>query len=247
MNPVLEVRNLRKAFGGNVAVNGISFSLMPGEIVGLLGPNGSGKTTVINVISGSLKGNGGSVRLDGQEIIGLQPHRIAALGVTRTFQLVRVAQGMSVLDNLTSAMAFTGARLTGEPARIKAIRLLEQIGLPNRSAQRAGDMTYIDQKRLELARALALEPKVLLLDEWLAGLNPTELQEGISLIQTLQESGIAILMVEHVMVAIRALCDRSIVLATGKLIADGPTEQVLANKDVKRAYLGETEDEAIDA
>lgn len=247
MNPVLEVRNLRKAFGGNVAVNGISFSLMPGEIVGLLGPNGSGKTTVINVISGNLKGNGGSVRLDGQEIIGLQPHRIAALGVTRTFQLVRVAQGMSVLDNLTSAMAFTGARLTGEPARIKAIRLLEQIGLPNRSAQRAGDMTYIDQKRLELARALALEPKVLLLDEWLAGLNPTELQEGISLIQTLQESGIAILMVEHVMVAIRALCDRSIVLATGKLIADGPTEQVLANKDVKRAYLGETEDEAIDA
>ncbi len=108
-------------------------------------------------------------------------------------------------------------------------------------------MTYIDQKRLELARALALEPKVLLLDEWLAGLNPTELQEGISLIQTLRESGIAILMVEHVMVAIRALCNRSIVLATGKLIADGPTEQVLANADVKRAYLGETEDEAIDA
>ncbi|WP_353954664.1 ATP-binding cassette domain-containing protein [Brucella pituitosa] len=119
MNPVLEVTNLRKAFGGNVAVNGISFSLTPGEIVGLLGPNGSGKTTVINVISGSLKANGGSVWLDGREITGFQPHRIAALGVTRTFQLVRVAHGMSALDNLTSAMAFTGARLTGEPGAAK--------------------------------------------------------------------------------------------------------------------------------
>ncbi|WP_353954662.1 ATP-binding cassette domain-containing protein [Brucella pituitosa] len=140
------------------------------------------------MISGSLKANGGSVWLDGREITGFQPHRIAALGVTRTFQLVRVAHGMSALDNLTSAMAFTGARLTGEPARSKAIAILERIGLSNCSGLRAGDMTYIDQKRLELARALALEPKVLLLDEWLAGLNPTELQEGISLIQTLRES-----------------------------------------------------------
>lgn len=238
-NALLEVNTLRKSFGGHVAVNDLSFALEEGEIIGLLGPNGSGKTTVINLISGNLAPNSGSVRFLGQEIAGHKPHRIVRSGISRTFQLVRVAAGMTARENIVASLAFAGPRLSGAQATERANDLLQRIEMEDLADNLAGELTYIDQKRLELARALALEPRVLLLDEWLAGLTPTELRQGIALIHSLQETGISILMVEHVMEAVRSLCGRCVVMSAGKLIANGPTQDVLKDSAVQKAYLGE--------
>lgn len=239
---LLEVVGLRKAFGGQVAVDNLDFELGEGEIVGLLGPNGSGKTTVINLVSGTLVPNRGIIRFRDRDIAGMRPYQVARLGISRTFQLVRVAQGMTALENIESSLAFTGSRLSGAKATIRAEELLDRMGLGRLAHNLAGDLTYIDQKRLELARALALEPRILLLDEWLAGLTPTELREGIALVRSLGDTGIAILMVEHVMEAVRSLCGRCVVMSAGKLLADGPTGEVLAGQKVRQAYLGEDDD-----
>lgn len=235
---LLSVRGATKRFGGLVAVNVLSFDVYPGEVVGLLGPNGSGKTTAMNLISGALPVNGGEILLKGKPIHSLKSHQIARLGVARTFQLVKVLGSMSCSDNVIAGMAFKPRPLFGKPAAAKALQLLTQVGLAEFAQTPAGDLTYINQKRLELARALALEPQILLLDEWLAGLNPTELQQGIALIQQLQATGLAILMVEHVMDAVHALCSRCVVMNAGAKIADGPTAQVLKEPEVVRAYLG---------
>jgi len=240
--PLLQVDGLRKAFGGHVAVNDMCFTMGQHEIVGLLGPNGSGKTTVINLVSGNLKPDHGSIRFNDQPITGFRPHQVARRGISRTFQLVRVAGGMTVEENIVASMAFTGSRLTGKPAHDRAGALMARMGLTGLAEVRARDLTYIDQKRVELARALALEPKMLMLDEWLAGLTPTELRDGIALIRSLRDTGIAILMVEHVMEAVRSLCDRCVVMSAGRLLADGFTAQVLAGDEVRRAYLGEDDD-----
>lgn len=239
---LLKVESLRKAFGGHVAVDDLHFELGEGEIVGLLGPNGSGKTTVINLVSGNLSPDRGSIRFLDKEIARERPHQVARQGISRTFQLVRVAGGMTALENIVASMAFTGSRLTGARATKRAEELLERMGLALLAHNDARDLTYIDQKRLELARALALEPRVLLLDEWLAGLTPTELRQGMALIHSLRETGIAILMVEHVMEAVRSLCGRCVVMSAGKLLADGPTAEVLAGQKVRQAYLGDDED-----
>jgi branched-chain amino acid transport system permease protein len=234
----LAVRDLRKAFGGLVAVDGLSFAVNRGEIVGLIGPNGSGKTTVLNLISGALVPDAGAIRLRERDIVGLSSHRIARLGVARTFQLVRVLESMTVIENVMVGLAFRRVPLAGAGAEQVAAGLLARVGLGGRADLPATQLTYIDQKRLELARALALSPDLLLLDEWLAGLNPTELAEGIALIQSLRQSGITIVLVEHVMDAIRSLCDRCIVMNVGRKIAEGPPAAVLAEKGVVRAYLG---------
>ncbi|MEW6099241.1 MAG: ATP-binding cassette domain-containing protein [Pseudomonadota bacterium] len=239
MSALLHVQGLRKAFGGLVAVDGLGFEVAAGDILGLLGPNGSGKTTALNLISGALEPDAGSVRLDGVELAGLPAHRIARLGVARTFQLVRVLPSMSCLENVAAGMAFRPQGVFGARARALAIELLERVGLAHAAHAHAGDLTYIDQKRLELARALALAPRVLLLDEWLAGLNPTELQEGIALVRSLREQGLAIVLVEHVMDAVHALCDRCVVMSAGRWLAAGPTARVLADPKVVEAYLGE--------
>ena len=212
-----------------------------GELTGLIGPNGSGKTTVLNLISGALSADSGAIRFKERDLVRVSTHRIARLGVARTFQLVRVLESMPVIENVMVALAFRRNPLTGMQAEYAAVALLARVGLADKAALPAGQLTYIDQKRLELARALALEPDLLLLDEWLAGLNPTELGEGIALIRSLRDTGLTIILVEHVMDAIRSLCDRVIVMNVGRKIAEGPPASVLADREVVRAYLGDAD------
>jgi branched-chain amino acid transport system ATP-binding protein len=238
MSQLLALGGLTKRFGGLTAVNGLSFAISKGEVVGLLGPNGSGKTTALNMISGALKPTSGEIRLRGERISGLSPDRVAKKGVARTFQLVRILPSLSVTDNVVAALAFRREPLWGDEAKREADALLARVGLSGRGGEAAEQLTYIDQKRVELARALAARPALLLLDEWLAGLNPTELKTGIFLISSLRDSGTTVLLVEHVMEAVRALCSRCVVMNAGTLIADGPTATVLKDPEVIRAYLG---------
>jgi ABC-type branched-subunit amino acid transport system ATPase component len=239
MSALLEVAGLTRRFGGLVAVDNLEFVLQSGEIVGLLGPNGSGKTTVLNLLSGALRNDAGRITFHGHAIDKLAAHRIARRGIARTFQLVRPLASLSCRDNVLASLAFGKGRAWGTAARREVDTLLERVGLSRAGDALPGELTYIDQKRLELARALALRPELLLLDEWLAGLNPTELEEGIALIQTVRGQGITILLVEHVMDAIRSLCDRCLVMNAGRLIAAGLPRDVLAEPEVVRAYLGD--------
>jgi branched-chain amino acid transport system ATP-binding protein len=235
---VLSIRGLHKAFGGLVAVRDLSFDVPDGAITGLIGPNGSGKTTVLNLVTGELRPDRGAVLLDGQDITGWPPFRICRARIARTFQLVRVLPHMTVRENVMLGRMFGSA--PAEPARAaaQAEALIERVGLGGREDQRGTQLTYIDQKRAELARALACRPRLLLLDEWLAGLNPTELQTGIGLIRLIRAEGIAIVLVEHVMEAVRALCDSIVVMNTGERIAAGTPDAVLSDPVVTRAYLG---------
>lgn len=234
--PLLQVQDLGRSFGGLRAVDALSFDVAAGEIVGLLGPNGSGKTTALNLISGALRPDRGSVRFEGRELAGAPVHRIARAGIARSFQLVRVFQRMTVRENVQAGLMFGRGDHRADPGA-----LLAQVGLAGRADQGAAQLTYIDQKRLELARALALQPRLLLLDEWLAGLNPSELVEGVALIRALRAAGITVLMVEHVMDAIRSLCDRCVVMNSGSKIAEGTPAAVLADRRVVQAYLGDDE------
>jgi branched-chain amino acid transport system ATP-binding protein len=238
VSPLLEVRGLSRSFGGLQAVRSLDLHADAGEIVGLIGPNGSGKTTVLNLLSGALRPHAGSITLSGRPIAGLPAYRIARLGVARTFQLVRVLPSLSIRENVMAGMAFRPGGPWGESAREQACVLLQRVGLVGSPERSPEQLTYIDQKRMELARALALAPRVLLLDEWLAGLNPTELIEGISVVHSLRRDGLTIVLVEHVMDAIRSLCDRCIVMSAGEKIAEGPPASVLADKAVVRSYLG---------
>jgi ABC-type branched-subunit amino acid transport system ATPase component len=239
--PILRLDNVRKAFDGLLAVDGVGFDLRRGEILGLIGPNGSGKTTALNLISGASQADSGEIALAGQPIVMLPAHRIAQRGIARTFQLVRVLAASNCLENVIAGLAFHIPALWGEEAETRARALLARVGLADKAYVLAGQLTYIDQKRLELARALAPSPELLLLDEWLAGLNPSELQVGISLVKMLREEGLTIVIVEHVMDAIRSLCDRCVVMNAGRKIAEGPPAAVLADHDVIRAYLGDAD------
>lgn len=232
--PLLGVEGVSKSFSGLRAVDGVSFTVAPGEIVGIIGPNGSGKTTLLNTLSGALRPSSGTIRLGGTVLNGLRAHQIARLGLARTFQLVRVMPDMTVAENVAAARLFStsgGSDATGS-------ELLDLVGLGAMHEAPAGDLTYIDQKRLELARALALQPRLVLLDEWLAGLNPSELETGIALIAKLRDRGLTIIMVEHVMDAIRALCGHCIVMNAGSVIARGAPDEVLTDPKVVAAYLG---------
>lgn len=242
MQPLIELHGVSKSFGGLRAVDGLTATIRRGEVVGLVGPNGSGKTTALNLITGNLTADSCAIVFEGRSIERDGAHRITRAGIARTFQLVRVMPTMTLAENVAVGAMF-GARPCGPAeAAERALPLLARVGLAARADERAASLTYIDQKRLELARALAAHPQLLLLDEWLAGLNPTELKEGIALIASLARDGLTIVMVEHVMDAIRALCTRCIVMNAGTKIAEGTPAQALADPGVIKAYLGDDDD-----
>lgn len=236
---VLSVSGVTKRFGGLVAVSNMSFDVGEHEMVGVIGPNGSGKTTMMNMISGAFKPTSGRISVKGRRISDMPAQQIAREGVGRTFQLVRLLPSLNVLENVVAGAVFGHRRRWGREAEDFGHAMLERVGLEAMAYAPTSALTYIDQKRLELARVLAGEPEILLLDEWLAGLNPTELETGIELIHALRDEGRTVVLVEHVMDAIRALCDRCVVMSTGKKIAEGTPDEVLSDREVIRAYLGD--------
>ena len=239
-SPLLEVAGLTRHFGGLAALDGVSFTVTKGEVVGLIGPNGSGKTTLLNVVSGRLAPLGGEVRFAGMLITGRTPEAVCRAGIAGTFQLARIPDALDARDNVAVAAMYGRRRLEVAAARAEAERLLARVGFEGALSAHGDALPYFDLKRIELARALACAPDLLLLDEWLAGLNPTELEAGIALVRALAEEGMTILMVEHVMHAIRSLCGHIVVLNAGRVIAAGTPEEALADQGVMRVYLGET-------
>ena len=236
MPAFLEVERLTKGFGGVLAVGDVSLTLEAGELLGVMGPNGSGKTTLFNLIAGALRPDRGRIRFQGHDIAGLAPHRICARGIARTFQLVRPFAGLSALDNVRVGCLY--GRRRGLDARTEALRLLALVGLEGRAATPAAALTLMDRKRLELARALATSPDLLLLDEFMAGLNPAETAAAMALIRRLVSDGLAVLMVEHIVWALMDLARRVVVLSAGEKIADGPPAAVAAAPRVVDVYLG---------
>ena len=233
---LLDVERLTKGFGGVLAVSDVSLTLEAGELLGVMGPNGSGKTTLFNLIAGALRPDRGRIRFQGHDIAGLSPHRVCARGVARTFQLVRPFAGLSALDNVRVGCLY--GRRRGAGARTEALRLLALVGLEDRAATPAAALTLMDRKRLELARALATGPDLLLLDEFMAGLNPTETAAAMGLIRRLVADGLSVLMVEHIVWALMDLARRIVVLSAGEKIADGPPAAVAADSRVVDVYLG---------
>ena len=234
----LSIHNVTKNFGGLVAVDRMTFDIREHEVFGIIGPNGSGKTTMLNLISGMLKRSSGRVKLYGRDISGRSANRIARHGVARTFQLVRTLPTMTVGENIAAGGVFGYRRYWNEDLDRRVNYMVSQVGLAGKETMPVGALTYIDQKRVELARALMSDPKLLLLDEWLAGLNPTEMKTGINLINGLRYEGRTLIIVEHYMDAIRSLCDRCVVMNSGAKIAEGIPERVLGDPEVVRAYLG---------
>lgn len=238
---MLEVNGLRKAFGGVVAVDDLSFTIREGEVFGIIGPNGSGKTTVLNLISGVYEPDRGQILFLGRSLAHKAPEEIARAGIARTFQLVRIYPALTCLDHVVPAALFGGHVRSLAEARAYASELLEELGVGQFMHVPAGQLNFIDQKRLELARALALRPRLLLVDAWLAGLNPSEMLIGMELIESLRGRGTTIVLIEHLMQAVRRLCDRCIVMSFGQKIAEGTPKEVFANPEVVRVYLGEAD------
>jgi len=238
MTPLLEVRNISKHFGGLLAVADVSFTLQEAEILGLIGPNGAGKTTLFNLVNGVYNSDTGTITFDGKDITGRSPDQVVHLGLSRTHQIVRPLNDMSVLENVTVGACFGREYQPLGAARATALEVLERVGLASRANSPARSLTLAGKKRLEVARALAARPKLLLLDEVLAGLNPTEIAQMIDLIRSIRDSGVSVFMIEHVMQAIMNLSDRIVVLNLGHKIAEAPPTEVVKNPDVVEAYLG---------
>jgi branched-chain amino acid transport system ATP-binding protein len=235
--PLLELQRVSKSFGGLRAVNALSFAVDAGEIVGLIGPNGSGKTTVFNLIAGVFRPDGGTLTFAGERVTGLRPHAVCRLGLGRTFQIVQPFNSLTVLDNVRVG-AFRASR---DPARAsrEAVAVLETVGLAHKRDARPPSLTIADRKRLELARALATRPRLLLLDEVMAGLRPAETLEMIELVRRVHAGGVTLLVIEHVMRVIMSLSHRIVVLHHGEKIAEGTPPEVARDREVIRAYLGE--------
>jgi branched-chain amino acid transport system ATP-binding protein len=236
MAEALVVRNLSRRFGGLRAVHDLSFSVNEGETVALIGPNGAGKTTSFNLVTGHYRPNAGSIRAFGRELVGLRPHSICAHGLARTFQVARPFGRMTVLANVMTGAFLRDKKM--DVARAHAREAIAFVGLEAKEHVSARDLTTIDQRRLEMARALATQPRLLLLDEVMAGLNPSEIDAAVALIGKLARRGLTIVIVEHVMRAIMAVARHIVVLDHGQKIAEGKPDDVVANPDVIRAYLG---------
>jgi branched-chain amino acid transport system ATP-binding protein len=238
--PILEGKGVTKYFGGLVAISNVDFHVKQGEALGLIGPNGAGKTTLFNLISAALTPRSGIIRFKGEEITGLKPYKICRMGVARTFQSVKVFPDMPVLDNVVLGSFFgTSTGMSSADAAREATELLEFVGLSAVKETPAKDLTLANQKRLEVARALATDPELLLLDEIMAGLNPAEVGQAMELVTRIRERGITIVMIEHVMKAIMNMCERIMVLHHGEKIAEGTPQEIATSKKVIEVYLGE--------
>jgi branched-chain amino acid transport system ATP-binding protein len=237
---VLEIRGVEKRFGGLSVLSGVSFEVAAGTILGLIGPNGAGKTTLFNILTGFVSANAGTVQFNSEYITRLPAERRAMLGIARTFQVVKPFSGLSVLENVMVG-AFAIEKRVG-PARQRAVAALERVGLGAAGGLPPSSLTLPDRKRMELARCIAMQPKLLLLDEVMCGLNPTEMADMIALIRSTKEEGITLIVVEHIMDVIVELAEDVIVLASGRVIARGTPSVVLKDEQVIEAYLGEAYD-----
>jgi branched-chain amino acid transport system ATP-binding protein len=238
--PVLEGEKVTKYFGGLAAVSKVDFHVDKGEIFGLIGPNGAGKTTLFNLISGALPLKSGVIKFKGEKISGLRRYKICRRGLARTFQSVKVFPNMPVFQNVLLGSLFgTPKAMPSADANREAAKLVEFVGLSEVSAIPVGGLTLVNQKRVEVARALATKPELLLLDELMAGLNPTEVAEAMELVTTIRDRGITVFMIEHVMKAIMNVCGRIMVLHHGEKIAEGTPKEIASSKKVVEVYLGE--------
>ena len=241
MTPQLELRNVTKRFGGVAAVDGVTFSIAKGEILGVIGPNGAGKTTLLNCISGVYRLDGGDIRWEGVSIAGMAPYRVARLGVGRTFQIVKPFGSMTVRENVAVGALFgsDAERPVLRAAFDRADSVLELVGLRSKADLPVSALTIPDRKRLEVARAVATRPTLLLLDEVMAGLNNVEIDDALEMVRAVHETGVTVVLIEHVMRVIVGVCERVIVLDLGRTLADGLPDVVLRDERVIQAYLGE--------
>jgi branched-chain amino acid transport system ATP-binding protein len=234
----LEVSHLTKRFGGFMALHDVSIQVKPGERFGLIGPNGSGKTTLINCVSGSLPVDGGRIVFDGREITSLPAHRRTRLGLVRSFQIPKPFGSMTVLENLDIPLEYA-AHERAEAADADAMEILRAIGLESKAHLRPAGLTQIEMRKLELARAMAARPRLLISDEAMAGLSHAEVDDILAILFRLNERGITIIMIEHIMRAVMRFSERIVVLDAGERIAEGTPDEIVRNPDVEKAYLGE--------
>ena len=235
---LLEVNRLTKRFGGFMALHEVTIHVKAGERFGLIGPNGSGKTTLINCVSGSLPADGGRIVFDGRDITGLAAHRRTRLGLVRSFQIPKPFSSMTVLENLDIPLEYA-AHERAEAAEVDAMEILRAIGLESKAHLRPAGLTQIEMRKLELARAMAARPKLLISDEAMAGLSHAEVDDILAILFGLSERGITIIMIEHIMRAVMRFSERIVVLDAGELIAEGPPDEIVRNPAVEKAYLGE--------
>ena len=237
-DPLLDVRTVTKRFGGFTALDQIDMEVRSGERFGLIGPNGSGKTTMINCISGTLANDGGEIVFKGAKLDGKKPHQRTQMGIARSFQIPKPFRSMTVLENLGVALEYASDSAPGE-VRERGMAILETIGLADRADANAGALTQIDMRKLELARAMATQPELLISDEAMAGLSSTEVDDILDILFRLNEAGITIIMIEHIMRAVMRFSTRIVVLDAGQKIAEGTPDEIVNDPEVERAYLGE--------
>ena len=242
MTELLDVDNLGKRFGGFVALENISLSVQAGERLGLIGPNGSGKSTLVNCICGTLRNEQGAVRFDGRPLDGLTAHQRTRLGLARSFQLPRPFASLSLIDNIRIPLLYTvaarGAVRSTHDVDTRCQDLLREVGLEEKARHLPRDLTQVEMRKLELARAMAAEPKLLIADELMAGLTHSEIQDILTLLERLNERGVTIILIEHIMRAVMSFSQRLVVLVSGRKIADGKPDDVMCDREVERAYLG---------